>query len=90
MKFNLGIYDTQCGAKIFSAEVIPYGFDKPFNTSWLFDIEIFVRLRSHGLLNRGKEVPVSNWKDVDGSKLSWKSGFKIFKELLALHKNYTK
>lgn len=90
MKFNLGIYDTQCGAKIFSAEVIPYGFDKPFNTSWLFDIEIFIRLRSHGLLNRGKEVPVSNWIDVDGSKLSWKSGFKIFKELLALHKNYTK
>nr|WP_322624925.1 glycosyltransferase [uncultured Flavobacterium sp.] len=88
LKFDLGIYDTQCGAKVFSKDIIPYGFDKPFKTSWLFDIEVFIRLRSHGLLTQGKEMPVTNWVDVDGSKLSWKSGFKIFKELLLLRNNY--
>lgn len=90
IKFNLGIYDTQCGAKVFSKDIIPYGFATPFKTSWLFDIEVFIRLRSHGLLVNGKEMPVANWVDVEGSKLSWKSAFKILNELVLLHKNYAK
>lgn len=89
LKFHLKIYDTQCGAKIFSREIIPSAFDKPFKTSWLFDVEIFIRLKQKNLLQYGKEVPVSDWVDVDGSKLGWKSAFKIFRELVLLNRNYS-
>ena len=41
LKFKLGIYDTQCGSKLFSKKIIPKAFDKPFYTSWLFDVEIY-------------------------------------------------
>ncbi|WP_293891790.1 glycosyltransferase [Flavobacterium sp.] len=88
LKFKLGIYDTQCGAKIFSSAILKQVFDKPFKTSWLFDVEIFVRLKQKSLLSKGREIPVYNWEDVDGSKLGWKTAFKILKELYLLIKNY--
>ncbi len=88
LKFKLGIYDTQCGAKLFSKKIIPKAFNKPFYTSWIFDVEIFIRLQKQNLLIHGIEIPIYNWKDVDGSKLGWKTGFKILKELYLLNKNY--
>lgn len=88
LKFKLGIYDTQCGAKIFSSSILQQVFEKPFKTSWLFDVEIFIRLKKKNLLSKGREIPVYNWKDVDGSKLGWKTAFKILKELFLLNKNY--
>ncbi|WP_294825068.1 glycosyltransferase, partial [uncultured Flavobacterium sp.] len=68
LKFKLGIYDTQCGAKIFPAKIASTGFAKPFATSWLFDIELFIRLKNKGMLPHGKEVPLYGWKDIEGSK----------------------
>jgi dolichyl-phosphate beta-glucosyltransferase len=88
LKFKLGIYDTQCGSKLFSKDIIPKAFNKSFYTSWLFDVEIFVRLQKQNLLQYGIETPIYNWKDVDGSKLGFKTGFKILKELYLLNKNY--
>lgn len=88
LKFNLGIYDTQCGAKFFSIALARECFDKPFNTSWLFDIEIFIRLKKKNLLYCGKEFPLKEWYDIDGSKLSWKTSFKILNELYRLFKTY--
>ncbi len=88
LKFRLGIYDTQCGAKVFSKTIINEIFDAPFQTSWLFDVEIFIRLKNNNLLKTGKEFPIQNWKDVEGSKLSWKSSFKIFKEIIYLINKY--
>lgn len=87
-KFKLKIYDTQCGAKLFSKEIIGKAFHAPFKTSWLFDVEIFVRLKKIDLLKTGREIPIYNWVDVEGSKLGWKTGFKIMKELYLLAKNY--
>lgn len=88
LKFKLGIYDTQCGSKFFSSKIIPQAFDKPFYTSWLFDVEIFIRLKNKDLLKYGVELPIYNWRDVDGSKLGFKTGFKILKELYLLIKKY--
>jgi len=88
MRFKLGIYDTQCGAKLFRSEIVQEAFKTEFKTSWLFDVEIFIRLKNADLLKMGKEVPIYNWRDVDGSKLGWKTGFKIIKELSLLFKNY--
>ncbi|MDD3004335.1 glycosyltransferase [Flavobacterium sp.] len=52
-KFRLAIYDTQCGAKLFSNQIIEKVFTKPFYTSWLFDVEIFIRLKNLNLLHSG-------------------------------------
>lgn len=88
LKFKLGIYDTQCGAKIFSTSILREAFDKPFITSWLFDVEIFIRLKKKNLLSGGREIPIENWVDVEGSKLGWRTGFKILRELFLLIKKY--
>lgn len=88
LKFNLNIYDTQCGAKIFSKEIITVAFSKPFLTSWLFDVELFIRLKKNNLLENACEFPLKKWKDIDGSKLNWKTSIKILKELLLLNKYY--
>ncbi|WP_181456882.1 glycosyltransferase [Flavobacterium lacus] len=88
LKFKLGIYDTQCGAKLFSKTIIPKAFNKPFYTSWLFDVEIFIRLQKQNLLKQGIESPVFHWKDIEGSKLGWRTGFKILKEMYLLNKKY--
>ncbi|MGB3773958.1 MAG: response regulator, partial [Leeuwenhoekiella sp.] len=39
--------DTQCGAKIMRKELIPIAFKTPFITKWLFDVEIFMRMKNH-------------------------------------------
>jgi dolichyl-phosphate beta-glucosyltransferase len=88
-KFKLKIYDTQCGAKVFSSQIIGKAFDVPFKTSWLFDVEIFVRLKRQDLLRTGREIPIYNWIDVEGSKLGWKTAFKILRELYTLDRNYS-
>ena len=83
-KHKLGIYDTQCGTKIFSKEIVNEVFDKPFKTKWLFDVEVFIRLKEKNLLQFGKEVPIYNWKDVEGSKLGFSSSLKILKEMTVI------
>lgn len=88
IKFKLAIYDTQCGAKIFSKKAIKQIFTTPFYTSWLFDVEIFLRLREKKLLLNAKEFPLSKWTDVAGSNLRWIDGFKIMKEIITIYKKY--
>jgi len=88
LHFKLGIYDTQCGAKIFSCDVLDAAFGAPFYCSWLFDVEIFIRLKAKGLLDGGIEHPLCGWKDVEGSKLSLKTLPKILGELVTLARKY--
>lgn len=81
MDFN----DTQCGAKIFHKDVIKIAFKKEFLTKWLFDIEIFIRIRKHFGLKKAKEIlcekPLKRWIHADGSKLSMKDSIKIIGQL---------
>ena len=63
-------------------------FDRPFYTSWLFDVEIFIRLRKKHLLQYGVELPIYDWRDIEGSKLGFGTSFKILKELYSLFKKY--
>ncbi|KAF2518987.1 glycosyltransferase [Flavobacterium salilacus subsp. salilacus] len=85
LKFKLGVYDTQCGAKLFPVAIAKIAFSQPFRTSWLFDMEIFLRLKKNNLMHTGKEIPLQSWRDVDGSKLNWKDSFKILRELYLLY-----
>jgi glycosyltransferase involved in cell wall biosynthesis len=74
---NIPVYDTQCGAKLFSAEHAEYIFSEHFISRWFFDIELFAR--SIELMGREKtvntiyELPLSKWHDVGKSKVTWGS-----------------
>ena len=65
--FRIGCYDTQCGAKLFRAEIVPALFEAPFISRWIFDVELLLRLRGLGVSMI--EYPVKRWRDVEGSKL---------------------
>lgn len=77
--------DTQCGAKIFSKDVIEIAFNKRFVTQWIFDVEIFKRMTQHFGLQAAKamlcEQPLKRWIHADGSKLSMKDSVKIVGQL---------
>jgi glycosyltransferase involved in cell wall biosynthesis/ActR/RegA family two-component response regulator len=77
--------DTQCGAKIFAKDIIKIAFKDKFVTKWLFDVEIFVRMKNHFKLEKAKQLlcekPLKRWVHVDGSKLSFKDSLKIIFQL---------
>lgn len=78
-------YDTQAGFKIFTNNVSTSKiFLEPFRTTWLFDIEIFLRMIKNGLDNEIKEIPVEAWRDVAGSKIQMRNSFKILREILII------
>jgi len=83
--------DTQCGAKIMDREIAASVFQKKFITKWLFDVEIFMRMRKHYGKERAKQLiceqPLKRWIHADGSKLSMKDSIKIVGQLgqIALH-----
>lgn len=79
LALNLVVYDTQCGAKLFrvtdaTAEI----FERPFQTRWIFDVEILARMIA-GVAAAGEraveevvyEFPLLKWEDVAGSRLKW-------------------
>jgi dolichyl-phosphate beta-glucosyltransferase len=90
---GLGVYDTQCGAKLFRASPeMQSVFAEPFLTRWLIDVEIIARLiqmrRRTALLgveNMIYELPLSEWRDVPGSKVRPQD---FFKGLVGLGKIY--
>lgn len=88
MPFN----DTQCGAKIMRKEIIPLVFTKPFITQWIFDVEIFIRMRKHyGKVKAIQyicEQPLKRWIHADGSKLSMKDSVKIVGQLAQIAFTY--
>lgn len=87
-RFQLGIYDTQCGAKFFNASLLNLVIQEPFVTSWFFDVEIFIRLKkiSDGLMFL--EEPLLFWKDAKHSKLNILSFPQVCKELASLIRSY--
>ncbi|MGK0413414.1 MAG: CheY-like chemotaxis protein [Polaribacter sp.] len=82
---KLSFKDTQCGAKVFSKDVIEISFGKKFITRWIFDVEIFRRITLHFGLRKAKlllcEHPLKRWIHADGSKLSIKDSIKIMGQL---------
>ena len=83
--------DTQCGAKIMTKDVVDDTFQTKFLTKWLFDVEIFMRMRQKYGLETARtllcEKPLNRWVHMDGSKLSFKDSFKILGQIgqIALH-----
>lgn len=85
---NLGIYDTQCGAKIFRVNKnLKEAFTAPFKSKWIFDVELIARLQK---ISKGKfarevyEYPLEIWHDIDGSKIKFRDGFRALYDLIKI------
>jgi dolichyl-phosphate beta-glucosyltransferase len=80
--------DTQCGAKLFSKQGAILAFNKPFISTWIFDVEILKRLLVEFELGeanqRISEIPVTQWKDVGNSKVSPLYFFRMCGELMKI------
>jgi dolichyl-phosphate beta-glucosyltransferase len=86
-KFKLGVYDTQCGAKIFRYPVIGNSIQECFYTRWFFDVELLLRIKkTHHPI--AAEIPLSKWQNVRNSKLSMLSFPAVVKDVWVLLNKY--
>ncbi len=87
---GIDLYDTQCGAKLFRVmPVVSKVFDEPFHTRWIFDVEIFARYKQErDLWAELIELPLLQWRDVDGSKVRIQDFFKAPLELFRIRRMY--
>jgi dolichyl-phosphate beta-glucosyltransferase len=82
--FDLTVWDTQCGFKMFRREALPPLLDRCRECGYLFDLEIL--LWAERLGHRIVEVPVC-WRDVPGSKVRLlHDGWAMFRGLLRLRR----
>jgi dolichyl-phosphate beta-glucosyltransferase len=88
LRYQLSIYDTQCGAKVFTPDVVKILTRTPFKTRWLFDVEIFLRIREAEIAIKGLEVPLRKWTHYGNSKISLLSTPRICGDLILLAKYY--
>jgi dolichyl-phosphate beta-glucosyltransferase len=92
MILKLPIYDTQCGAKIFSKDLASAVFQEEFISRWLFDVEIFARIikRSgrEAIYNIAFEEPLQQWVEVGGSKINMIDMIKVPFELIKIKLKY--
>lgn len=90
---GLPLRDTQCGLKLFrSDDVTRRLFDTPFQSRWIFDVEVLARL----MMSQGRaatiaqvyEMPLEQWSEVAGSKLTSADFVKALGELLGIYTTY--
>ncbi|MEO7112933.1 MAG: glycosyltransferase [Polyangiaceae bacterium] len=81
-------YDTQCGAKVFlNGPTLKAALAEPFLTRWIFDIELIGRLLTGSAdappltLADFVELPLQEWADVGGSKLSAMMAARVWVDL---------
>ena len=91
-QLNLGVYDTQCGCKIFKSELSEKIFNEPFISKWLFDVELFHRIIKiysvEKMCQISKEIPLKSWIDYDDSKVKMTYFFKLWLDLYKIKKAY--
>ena len=66
LMFGFRVHDTQCGAKLFTTEVIQRILPDLGITRWAFDVDMLFHVRREGF--RIIEIPTV-WRDAAGSKL---------------------
>ncbi len=92
---GLGLYDTQCGAKLFRASRELSGvLLHPFLSRWIFDVELMARLAAvrgtpAELRHSVYELPLDRWREQPGSKLRARHFAIAAVDLLRIHWNYS-
>ena len=90
---GLTIRDTQCGLKLFRGdERTRRLFADPFQSRWIFDVEILARLIAFegraAATAQVYEAPLESWADVGGSKVRPRDFVKAFGELAGIFARY--
>lgn len=93
---GLDVYDTQCGAKLLrNTPPMRTLFARPFSVTWTFDVELLARLSALARLGEIPaaeqsvvEHPLSEWRDVSGSKLRPHAAARAVAELVRLRRMY--
>ncbi|MGN0833882.1 MAG: glycosyltransferase [Kiritimatiellia bacterium] len=67
------VYDTQCGAKVMTRALAARLFARPFVSRWLFDVELLRRMGRRAVLRGVRELPLDDWRDVGGSKMTFRA-----------------
>jgi dolichyl-phosphate beta-glucosyltransferase len=81
---RLGVYDTQCGFKMFDRRAGQRLFRLGKETGYLFDLELLALAARLGY--RTAEVPI-NWADQPGSKVKLlRDGLKMVRDLWRLRR----
>jgi dolichyl-phosphate beta-glucosyltransferase len=90
IQFNPDLKDTQCGCKLFKKEIVEQCFKEEFISDWLFDIEIFLRLKNKMDNPRPLicEVPLLNISNSGSSRFHFRKNLKIGKQLYMIKKHY--
>lgn len=70
---STAIYDTQCGAKVMTRGLAGRLFSRRFVSRWLFDVELFRRMGREAILRGVRELPLDVWRDVAGSKMTFRA-----------------
>ncbi len=92
---GLGVYDTQCGAKLFRAShELAVALARPFLSRWIFDVELIARLATiratPAALRRSiYELPLDVWREQPGSKLRARHFALAAVELLQIRWSYS-
>lgn len=89
---GLDIKDTQCGAKVFSRTAAQVAFKNSFISRWIFDVEVFIKLKKwmgkQNIMGQLTEYPLTEWNDVDGSKITLKDSIRMPMQLLKIGFSY--
>lgn len=90
MLYQLPVYDSQCGAKLFKSELVPVIFKDVFNSKWLFDVELILRIRKeHADYDKViHEVPLNTWIEKGDSRIKFTHLLKMPKELFNIYCRY--
>lgn len=96
LALGLRVFDTQCGAKLFRVTpALESALGEPFLARWIFDVEIFARLKclqrrlgGAPLSEAVFEAPLDAWRDVGGSTLKSRDFLKAPWELAQIYLTY--
>lgn len=90
IQFQPKIKDTQCGCKLFKREVVEICFGNEFISEWLFDIEIFLRMKTNIIDSRQNicEVPLKDLGESVKSNFEFGQNFKILRQLFKINAYY--
>jgi dolichyl-phosphate beta-glucosyltransferase len=92
MVLNLSIYDTQCGLKVIKRPLAEQLFRDAFITRWLFDVEIFAKMKllfpKNNLMELMQEIPINEWTEKGDSKVKVVDVLKVPFALMRIRRNY--
>lgn len=88
--FRLPVYDSQCGAKLIEAPLAFRIFDEPFQSQWLFDVELLLRVRCiyPDYPAIVFEYPLNEWIEKGGSKIRFSHILRMPGELFKIYRHY--